>query len=55
MTNAEILQLQVMNRFWNKLCDLSDSDLMVRRQMEIEQQGNLKKINEELNRRNREQ
>lgn len=51
MTNAELLQIQVMNRFFDKLCNLSDSDLMVRKQMEIEQGHSIERIKDELNRR----
>lgn len=54
MTESEILQLQTMNRFFDRLCNLTDSELMTRRQMEVEKQGNLKKINAEINRRWRE-
>lgn len=51
MTQGEILQMQVMNRFFGRLMDLTDSELMTRRQMEMEQQHSLKRINDELNRR----
>ena len=51
MTSAEMLEFQVMTNFWGRLCNLTDSELMTRRQMEIEQQGNLKRVNDELNRR----
>lgn len=54
MTDAEMLQIQTMNRVFDRLCNLTDSELMTRRQMEIEMQHNLKKINEEISRRNRE-
>ena len=54
MTDAEMLQIKTMNRFFDRLCNLTDSELMTRRQMEIEMQHNLKKINEEISRRNRE-
>lgn len=51
MTKADYLQMQVMNRFFDRLCNLTDSELMQRKQIEIERQGNLKRINDELNRR----
>ena len=54
MTDAEILEIQYMTRFFNRLCNLTDDDLMIRKQIEMERQGNLKKINEEMNRRSRE-
>lgn len=54
MTSAEMLQIEIMDRFWGRLCDLSDSDLMTRKTMEMELGHSLKAINSELNRRNRE-
>ena len=54
MTNAEILQIQTMNKFFDRLCSLTDHDLMIRRQMEIEQGHSIKAINDEMNRRTRE-
>lgn len=54
MTDSEILQLQVMDRFWGRLTHLTDSELMTRRQLEIERQGNLKRLRNELSRRNAE-
>lgn len=54
MTESEMLQIQTMNRFWDKLMNLSDSELMTRKHIEMEMQHDLKKINEEINRRNRE-
>lgn len=54
MTQAQLLQADIMNRFWGRLCNLTDEELMTRRQMEIEMQHNLKAINNEINRRNKE-
>lgn len=54
MTETEIMQIQIMNRFWDRLSTLSDSELMTRKTMEMERQGNLKAINAEINRRNQE-
>ena len=51
MTQAQILQFQVMQRFWDKLYNLTDAELMTRKQMEMEQGHSLKRINDELNRR----
>lgn len=53
MTSVE-LQMEIMNSFWGRLCDLSDTDLMMRKRLEMEKHGNLKAINCELNRRIRE-
>lgn len=55
MTQAELLQADIMNRFWGRLTNLTDEELMVRRQMEMETQHDLRKINAEMNRRSREQ
>lgn len=55
MTDGEMLQIQIMSKFFDRLCNLSDSELMTRKQMEMEQQHSLKAVNSELNRRNREQ
>ena len=54
MTTAQILQFQIMDSFFDRLCNLTDSELMTRKQAEIEMQHNLKKVNEEINRRNTE-
>ena len=54
ITNAQILQFQIMDSFFDRLCNLTDSELMTRKQAEIEMQHNLKKVNEEINRRNTE-
>lgn len=52
MTNAEMLQFQIMENFWGRLATLTDSELMARRQAEIELGHNLKNVNKEINRRN---
>ena len=54
MTNGEILQMQVMNNFFARLSNLSNPDLMKRRYIEMELQGNMKNIIDEMNRRERE-
>lgn len=54
MKESEILQIQMMSKFFDRLCNLSDSELMTRKQMEVEMQHNLKAVNSELNRRNKE-
>ena len=54
MTDAEILKIQIMNKFFDRLCNLTDHDLMIRRQLEIEQGHSIKAINDEMNRRTRE-
>ena len=54
MTQAEILQFQVMQRFWDRLSSLTDSELMTRKQMEMEQGHSIKAISAEINRRWRE-
>lgn len=52
MTNAEMLQFQIGETFWGKLKSLTDSELMTRKQAVIEMQGNAKRVNQEINRRN---
>lgn len=52
MTQAEILQFVVMDSFFNRLCSLTDSELMTRKQAEMEMQRNLKRVNKEITRRN---
>lgn len=54
MTDSEMLQFQVMNRFFDRLMNLTDTELMTRKQMEIEKQGNLTRIRKEISRRNSE-
>ena len=54
MTEAEMLQIQTMNRFWDRLINLTDSELMIRKTMEMEMGHNLKAVNTEISRRNRE-
>lgn len=52
MRQAEILQFIVMDSFFNRLCNLTDSELMTRKQAEMEMQRNLKRVNKEITRRN---
>lgn len=52
MTQAEILQFVVMDSFFNRLCNLTDSELMTRKHAEMEMQRNLKRVNKEITRRN---
>ena len=54
MTEVEILQIQTMNRFWDRLTNLNDSELMTRKTMEMEMGHNLKAVNTEISKRNRE-
>lgn len=54
MTESDMLQIQTMNRFWDRLMNLSDSELMTRKHMEIEMGHSLKAVNAEINRRWRE-
>lgn len=52
MTQAEMLQFEIMDLFWGRLCNLTNSELMARKQAEMEMQSDLKKVNNEINRRN---
>lgn len=54
MTETEIMQIQIMNRFWDRLSTLSDSELMTRKTMEMEMGHNLKAVNAEISKRNME-
>lgn len=51
MTNAEILQFQMMNLLFARLQNLTDSELMTRKQIEMELGHNVKNVNNEMNRR----
>ena len=52
MTNAEILQFQMMDLLFARLQNLTDSELMIRKQIEMELGHSLKSVNNEMNRRN---
>ena len=52
MTHAEMMQNQMMNLLFSKLSNLTDCELMTRKQIEMELQHNLNPIRAELNRRN---
>lgn len=52
MTNAEMLQFEILDSFWGKLFDLTDSELMTRKRAEMELGHSLKNVNNEINRRN---
>ena len=54
MTDSEMLQFQVMNRFFDRLMNLTDTELMTRKQIEMELGHSLKNVNNEINRRNAE-
>lgn len=54
MTNAEILQFQMMDLLFARLQNLTDSELMTRKQIEMELGHNVKNVNNEINRRNAE-
>lgn len=52
MTNGEMLQFQMMDLLFAGLQNLTDRELMLRKQIEIELGHNLKNVNKEINRRN---
>ena len=52
MTELEMLQFQIGETFMGKLKILTDSELMTRRQAEMEMGHSLKNVNNEMNRRN---
>lgn len=52
MTNAEMLQFEILDSFWGKLQTLTDGELMTRKHAEMELGHNLKNVNKEINRRN---
>lgn len=52
MTNAEILQFQMMDLLFARLNNLTDRELMARKSIEIELGHSLKNVNNEINRRN---
>lgn len=54
MTQAEMNQIIIMGRFFDRLCNLTDSELMTRKQMEMEQGHSLKRIRKEISKRNSE-
>lgn len=51
MTQAEMLQFQMINLLFDKLQNLTDRELMTRKQIEIELGHNLRNVNKEMNRR----
>ena len=51
MTNAEMLQFQMMDLLFARLNNLTDRELMIRKQIEMELGHNLKNVNSEINRR----
>ena len=52
MTQAEILQFQMLDLLFARLQNLTDSELMTRKQIEMELGYNVKNVNNEINRRN---
>lgn len=52
MTQAEILQFQMVDLLFARLQNLTDRELMTRKSIEIELGHNLKNVNKEINRRN---
>lgn len=52
MTQAEILQFQMLDLLFARLQNLTDSELMTRKQIEMELGHNVKNVNNEINRRN---
>ena len=51
MTNAEMLQFQMMDLLFARLNNLTDRELMTRKSIEIELGHNLKNVNKECDRR----
>ena len=51
MTNAEMLQFQMMDLLFARLQNLTDRELMTRKQIEMELGHCLKNVNKEINRR----
>lgn len=51
MTNAEMLQFQMIDLFFARLQNLTDRELMIRKSIEMELGHNLKNVNSEINRR----
>ena len=54
MTNAEMLQFQMMDLLFARRQNLTDSELMTRKSIEMELGHSLKNVNKEINRRNAE-
>ena len=52
MTQAEMLQFQMMDLLFARLQNLTDRELMTRKQIEMELGHSLKNVNNEINRRN---
>ena len=52
MTQAEILQFQMMDLLFARLQNLTERELMARKSIEIELGHSLKNVNKEINRRN---
>lgn len=51
MTQAEMLQFQMMDLLFARLQNLTDRELMTRKQIEMELRHSLKNVNNEINRR----
>lgn len=51
MTQAEILQFQMLDLLFARLQNLTDRELMTRKQIEIELGHNVKNVNKEIDRR----
>jgi hypothetical protein len=54
MTQAEMLQFQMLDLLFARLQNLTDRELMTRKQIEMELGHSLKNVNNEINRRNAE-
>ena len=52
MTQAEMLQFQMLDLLFARLQNLTDRELMTRKQIEMELGHSLKNVNKEINRRN---
>lgn len=52
MTQGEMLQFQMLDLLFARIQNLTDSELMTRKQIEMELEHNVKNVNKEINRRN---
>ena len=53
MTQAEMLQFQMLDLLFARLQNLTDRELMTRKQIEMELGHNVKNVNNEIERRNK--
>ena len=52
MTQEEMLQFQMLDLLFARIQNLTDRELMTRKQIEMELGHNVKNVNKEINRRN---